>query len=135
MVDNKFILCDNILMMMIHTHNVPKSRKRKPTKADIARLAEYNKWRKTVGLEVVESLKCKTYKAKRFETYVVPTNYRQNTTTHIPSLNTDVCDTSRKEVPKYTGENLLGIAVMHKSNLVPVFKKEQAIEISRMRRG
>lgn len=121
--------------MLIHTHNVPKSRKRKPTKADIARLAEYNKWRKTVGLEAVSTLKSKTYRIKSCETYVVPNNYRRNTTSHIPSLNTDVCDTSRKDVPQYTGENLLGIAVMHKSNLVPVFKKEQAVEISRMRRG
>ena len=35
----------------------------------------------------------------------------------------------------YTGDKLLGIATMHKSNMVPVFKKEDAEEISRMRRG
>lgn len=35
----------------------------------------------------------------------------------------------------YTGNKLIGIAVMHKSNLVPVFTKEDAVEISRMRRG
>lgn len=34
----------------------------------------------------------------------------------------------------YTGNNLLGIAVMHKSNLVPVFNKENAAEIASMRR-
>lgn len=99
------------------------------------RLNEYNNWRKSVGLEVVASLKSKSYKAKGCKTYIASNIYRRNTTSHIPSLNTDVCDTSRKDVPQYTGENLLGIAVMHKSNLVPVFKKEQAVEISRMRRG
>jgi hypothetical protein len=37
---------------------------------------------------------------------------------------------------KYSGEQkLLGIATMHKSNLVPVFSKEAASEISKMRRG
>ena len=44
---------------------------------------------------------------------------------------------TRKEPMKYTGERkLLGIATMHKSNMVPVFEdqKEQAIEIAQMRR-
>lgn len=36
---------------------------------------------------------------------------------------------------KYTGNKLLGIGVMHKSNSVPVFSQDEAIEISTMRRG
>ena len=35
----------------------------------------------------------------------------------------------------YTGTKVLGIATMHKSNAVPVFAAEDAVEISRMRRG
>lgn len=35
----------------------------------------------------------------------------------------------------YTGGNLLGIATMHKSNMVPIFKAEDAADIARMRRG
>lgn len=35
----------------------------------------------------------------------------------------------------YTGDKMLGIATMHKSNLVPVFAEEAAVEISQMRRG
>ena len=35
----------------------------------------------------------------------------------------------------YTGDRLLGIATMHKSNSVPVFSQEDAHEIARMRRG
>lgn len=35
----------------------------------------------------------------------------------------------------YTGTKILGIATMHKSNAVPVFAAEEAIEISKMRRG
>jgi hypothetical protein len=35
----------------------------------------------------------------------------------------------------YTGGNLLGIATMHKSNMVPVFSQSDAEEISKMRRG
>jgi hypothetical protein len=44
-------------------------------------------------------------------------------------------NTARKESPMYTGDNLLGIATMHKSNLVPVFKGQDAIDIARMRRN
>lgn len=39
-----------------------------------------------------------------------------------------------REVKVYTGSNLLGIATMHKSNMVPVFRKEDAEAISQMRR-
>jgi hypothetical protein len=54
----------------------------------------------------------------------------------IPSLNVVVGNTNRRENMKYDGERkLLGIAVMHKSNLVPIFDEEQAKDISRMRRG
>ena len=36
----------------------------------------------------------------------------------------------------YSGEmQLLGIATMHKSNMVPVFKKQDAEDIAKMRRG
>jgi len=42
---------------------------------------------------------------------------------------------SSKPSPTYTGTKILGIATMHKSNLVPVFSEEEAIDISKMRRG
>jgi hypothetical protein len=34
----------------------------------------------------------------------------------------------------YTGDKLIGIATMHKSNMVPVFKAEDAADIANMRR-
>lgn len=34
----------------------------------------------------------------------------------------------------YTGDSLIGIATMHKSNLVPVFKESDAVDLSHMRR-
>tara|TARA_B100000963_G_scaffold361781_1_gene399482 strand:- start:2751 stop:3134 length:384 start_codon:yes stop_codon:yes gene_type:complete len=46
--------------------------------------------------------------------------------------------TGPKERQVYSGERqLLGIATMHKSNMVPVFadKKEDAVDIAKMRRG
>lgn len=54
----------------------------------------------------------------------------------IKSLDTNSSFTERKESMKYDGERkLLGIAVLHKSCLQPVFSKQDAEEISRMRRG
>ena len=66
-------------------------------------------------------------------------------TPHYPSIsNTNLKDhkkdlanaCAKKEPNVYSGERkLLGIAVMHKSNLVPVFDREDAAELARMRRG
>jgi hypothetical protein len=36
---------------------------------------------------------------------------------------------------QYTGTKMLGIGTMHKSNSVPIFSDEEAIEIATMRRG
>lgn len=51
-----------------------------------------------------------------------------------PSL-ADTGVTFAKKPNVYTGDRLLGIATMHKSNSVPVFSQEDAIEIAKMRRG
>lgn len=34
----------------------------------------------------------------------------------------------------YTGTNMIGIATMHKSNMVPVFSQEEAVSLAKMRR-
>ena len=58
----------------------------------------------------------------------------RNTTAHIPSRDTG--GNATLKAPKvYTGTKVKGIATMHKSNAVPVFSDEEAINISKMRRG
>ena len=53
----------------------------------------------------------------------------------IPSLRDTGTGVCAKPAPKiYTGDKLIGIATMHKSNMVPVFKVEDAEDIARMRR-
>ena len=52
-----------------------------------------------------------------------------------PSLNSMQGSTAKPERKVYTGTLIKGIATMHKSNAVPVINDEQAMEISRMRRG
>lgn len=36
---------------------------------------------------------------------------------------------------RYTGDKLIGIGVMHKSNSVPVFSNDEAVDLAKMRRG
>jgi hypothetical protein len=80
-----------------------------------------------------------TYKALKRTAYLKtyePPKLRE--TKHYPSLSNSIGGNGvRKEPMKYTGERkLLGIATMHKSNMVPIFEdnKHEAIEIARMRR-
>jgi hypothetical protein len=42
---------------------------------------------------------------------------------------------TKKPVQQYTGDAMLGIGQLHKSNAVPIFKAQDAIDISKMRRG
>lgn len=56
-------------------------------------------------------------------------------TPHYPSLNSGHHDTAKKNIPVYTGTNMIGIGTLHKSNAVPVFSSEEASEMARMRRG
>ena len=56
-------------------------------------------------------------------------------TPHYPSLDTHAGSTAKAETQQYTGDAMLGIGMLHKSNLVPVFKAEDAEAISKMRRG
>ena len=56
-------------------------------------------------------------------------------TRHIESRDTGHSGAVRtRDIPQYTGTKILGIGTMHKSNAVPIFSDEQAVEISRMRR-
>lgn len=58
----------------------------------------------------------------------------RNTTAHIKSVETGVQVATVAPQKVYTGNKVMGIATMHKSNAVPVFSDEEAIAISRMRR-
>jgi len=55
-------------------------------------------------------------------------------TNHIPSLDTGKGVAVKKEVQQYTGSEMLGITVLHKSCLQPVFSKQGAEDAAKMRR-
>lgn len=56
---------------------------------------------------------------------------------NLPNTSDVICASgTKKQENQYTGNELLGIATMHKSNAVPVRKDSNAaIEISQMRRN
>jgi hypothetical protein len=58
----------------------------------------------------------------------------QRDTVNYPSLNSGYHDCSKKPNPVYTGTKIKGIGTMHKSNAVPIFSDEEAMDIARMRR-
>lgn len=56
-------------------------------------------------------------------------------TDHIPSRDTGVSVASRPEDKVYTGDAMIGIGQLHKSNGIPVFSKQDAHDLAIMRRG
>ena len=74
---------------------------------------------------------------KEFKPYAPSKSHVRHTESY-PSLQTSntipgAC--TKRETPKYTGDLIVGIATMHKSNLVPVMRgTKQAEEIAKMRR-
>jgi hypothetical protein len=62
-----------------------------------------------------------------------PGIYRRETQ-HIASLPFTAGPCTKAPDKVYTGTAIKGIGTMHKSNAVPIFSDEQAIEISKMRR-
>lgn len=58
----------------------------------------------------------------------------ERSTRHIPSRDTGG-NATLAPAKVYTGNMVKGIATMHKSNAVPVFSDQEAIDISKMRRG
>lgn len=76
-------------------------------------------------------------KSKDVRTVYAPTISApfRRTSAEIPSLKHDWNPCLKKDTIYYTGTKLKGIATMHKSNMVPIFSEEEAVEVARMRRG
>ena len=67
--------------------------------------------------------------------YTPPAPYRRDTGPRHESKPDTISIAVRPADKVYTGDNCLGIGQLHKSNAIPVFSKEDAIDISKMRRG
>jgi hypothetical protein len=115
--------------MIIHCH----IRKSKPKKLTKQQQRENDAFCKRVG--VTQNTKVARFQVttNKRPTLEIP-SYRQ--TPEIRSVDTwSGHGTAKKESNVYTGDKMLGIGTLHKSNAVPVFSQEDAQDMAKMRRG
>lgn len=113
--------------MMIYTNQKSKrkpkdSAKKKALRASWQELLE--KW----------NVKPDSKKANKKQFYSGITIPSERSTSHLPSVDTGIGIASKKESLQYTGDEMIGIGQLHKSNAVPVFKQSDAEDIAKMRR-
>ena len=112
-------------MALIHTH-IPKRKKRKPDAKQRQLAADWD-----ALLKKYETKKplVKATPLPKPKPYV-------RETPHYPSLTTGGADTCTKPIQGkvYTGTAMLGIGTLHKSNAVPIFNSEDALDQAKMRR-
>jgi hypothetical protein len=70
-------------------------------------------------------------------TYVPPKpTHRGAGSNRLPSIDSGITGAvTVKQTQHYTGDRLLGITILHKSCLQPVFSQQEAIDAAKMRRG
>ena len=114
---------------MTTTRYNSKKKKRTPSERELQSRAEHDKWLMKMGAHPSQRSKTRPTGINR-----VP-DYKEHQGTHKCSNNiTGVA--AKREEKQYTGNELSGIGLLHKSNLVPVRKdSNDAKEIARMRRG
>lgn len=94
-----------------------------------------NSWQELLKQHEVKRQESRRKRAMTAAPYVPkPLNYRGSEQPRIPSLpfTGDAC--SRPQDKVYTGTAIKGIGTLHKSNAVPVFTDQEAVDIARMRR-
>ena len=116
------------------TTSYKKRKAKKKTQRQIEADARHEKWLRKMNAHPEQIARNKEKNAN-VSILSVP-NYSSDSPT-IPT--SDVIpggSTAQKERQVYSGERrLLGIATMHKSNMVPVFDSKDAKDIAKMRRG
>jgi hypothetical protein len=106
-----------------------KKRQRLEAQAEAKRKREFEK---KYGL-FTKPVKSKN--VKDFTPYEPKEAYRRETPEYPSCSNNIAGFAPKKESPKYTGTLIKGIATMHKSNAVPIISKQEATDISQMRRN
>lgn len=112
--------------MIIHTHQ--RSKKRKPNFKERQLASDWEVLKLKHATKPVA-------KAKKNDTYVPSKSYIRETR-HYPSLPLTgpmACTKPLEEV-RYTGDKMIGIGTLHKSNAVPIFSQEEAKDQATMRR-
>ena len=109
--------------------------KQKFRNADEARKAREleESWKALQKKWSMETEERKRRRAMTAEVYEPETPFRRETE-KIASLPFTAGPCLKPQQKVYTGSKIKGIGTMHKSNAVPIFSDEEAVEISQMRR-
>ena len=94
--------------------------------------AEWKELLRRQGVEAENKKQARAMKAEPL-VYKLETPVGRTNTHHIPSRVTAGHDTT-PNVKVYTGTEIIGVTVLHKSCLQPVFNQQQAIDAASMRR-
>ena len=113
--------------MIVHEY-IPKRKKSKPT--DAKRLLQKS-WTELLEKYNVKQNSKVSLRSNSIE-HILPIRDFGGS---VRSLGDGIGTATKKSTNVYTGTAMIGIATMHKSNSVPVFSVQEAIEISKMRRG
>tara|TARA_X000000950_G_C13430340_1_gene463800 strand:- start:197 stop:556 length:360 start_codon:yes stop_codon:yes gene_type:complete len=106
-------------------HKIENSRRNRQAQAN------HEEWLQSQGLDNY-TLK---QRAKNFKGYDIP-EYKPDPNQPKCGDKIPVNGGNKREEMKYSGKRkLIGIGLMHKSNLVPIWDEEGAKEISKMRRN
>lgn len=104
--------------------------KRKAEQLDAEWQAKLKLW----GVEADAKKKRRALSAPKMTGSVLPKTPPGRETVRIESRDTGWVTCSKITDQQYTGTKIKGIGTMHKSNAVPVFSDEEAVDISKMRR-
>jgi len=134
----------------VYTTSKKPKKKRKAEKVSFSAMElEWRKYNKDMRKSHCHNLQFATLKdyieyrssksnkfTKEFKEYVPEKTFerKQQKYASIPPTATDI-SFSKPERPEYTGDYIVGIATMHKSNLVPVGRDDNPKDYSTMRRN
>ena len=92
-------------------------------------------WKQLQAKWQIDSATRKRTRALKSKPFVAPVNARVAEIRKLNSVDTGHTGAvTIKQTPQYTGNNLLGITIVHKSCLQPVFTQQEAIDAANMRR-
>ena len=112
--------------MLIYTNQTSKKTRRQ-------KLKQKQAW-ETQQARYSSNVKVKAFKPLKTVPVVVARPGAEDYRTY-KSANSNNFDVYKPVQKVYTGDAMIGIATLHKSNAVPVFTVEEAVDISNMRRG
>ena len=113
----------HMLPIYYNTTNNKKRKKRKLTQKEISARLQHEKFLQKMGVKKPTVDYRHEFPDLTDDRPTIPTSDR-------------ICGfSSKKENNKYTGTKIIGIATMHKSNIVPISNKKDAEDVSKMRRN